>query len=283
VARARRRLDGELVRRGLATDLGAADDLVRTGRVLVGGAPAGGGTRLVAPGEPVTVLPPPPRFVSRAGAKLDAALDRFGLDPASRSALDVGASTGGFTDCLLQRGASSVVALDVGHGHLHERLRRDGRVRVVERCNVRDLAPGRASDAQRRRVVGEPAPLVVVDVSFVSLRAVLDAVVGLAAPGADLVLLVKPQFEATRAEADRGRGVITEPAVWSRVLCEVLSALGERGAVIMGTMASPVRGSGGNVEFLVHAVAPPTTRAPGATGREALVAAAVAEAATEVP
>src|SRR5690606_12514202 len=185
-----------------------------------------------------------PRFVSRAGEKLDAALDRFGVDPRGRRALDAGASTGGFTDCLLQRGAAQVVAVDVGHGQLHERLRADPRVEVRERCHVRHLAPGD---------LGEPFPLVVADLSFISLRTVLPNLVALAAPGADLVLLVKPQFEAGRAEASRGRGVIRDPAVWRRVLEDVVRATEALGAAIMGAMVSPITGADGNVEFLLHA------------------------------
>jgi 23S rRNA (cytidine1920-2'-O)/16S rRNA (cytidine1409-2'-O)-methyltransferase len=196
----------------------------------------------------VVVAGDPPRFVSRGGEKLDAALDRFTIDPVGVRALDAGASTGGFTDCLLQRDAARVVALDVGHGQLHERLRADPRVEVHERRNVRDLAP---------RDLGEPFPLVVADLSFISLRAVLPHLLDQAAPGADLVLLVKPQFEAGRDEASRGRGVIRDPEVWRRVLEEVVVALGGYGAAIMGAMPSPITGADGNVEFLVHARAAP--------------------------
>jgi 23S rRNA (cytidine1920-2'-O)/16S rRNA (cytidine1409-2'-O)-methyltransferase len=196
----------------------------------------------------VLVAGDPPRFVSRGGEKLDAALGRFALDPAGVRALDAGASTGGFTDCLLQRGAARVVAVDVGHGQLHERLRADPRVEVHERRNVRDLAPGD---------LGEPFRLVVADLSFISLRTVLPHLLGQAAPGADLVLLVKPQFEAGRDEASRGRGVIRDPEVWRRVLEEVVVALGGYGAAIMGAMPSPITGADGNVEFLLHARAAP--------------------------
>jgi 23S rRNA (cytidine1920-2'-O)/16S rRNA (cytidine1409-2'-O)-methyltransferase len=196
----------------------------------------------------VLVAGDPPRFVSRGGEKLDAALDRFAIDPVGVRALDAGASTGGFTDCLLQRGAARVVALDVGHGQLHERLRADPRVEVHERRNVRDLAPGD---------LGEPFPLVLADLSFISLRAVLPHLLDQAAPGADLMLLVKPQFEAGRDEASRGRGVIRDPEVWRRVLEEVVVALGGYGAAIMGAMPSPITGADGNVEFLVHARAAP--------------------------
>jgi len=185
-----------------------------------------------------------PRFVSRGGDKLAAALDRFAVPVDGVRALDAGASTGGFTDCLLQHGADRVVAVDVGHWQLHERLRADPRVESVERTNVRDLAPGD---------VGPPFDLVVADLSFISLRTVLAPLLGLARRGAHLVLLVKPQFEAGRDEASRGRGVIRDPEVWRRVLDEVLIALRATGAAIMGTMVSPLTGADGNVEFLVHA------------------------------
>jgi 23S rRNA (cytidine1920-2'-O)/16S rRNA (cytidine1409-2'-O)-methyltransferase len=158
--------------------------------------------------------------------------------------VDAGASTGGFTDCLLQRGAAAVVAIDVGYGQLHERLRADARVEVHERVNVRDLGPGD---------LGEPVPLVVADLSFISLRTVLPNLMALAAPGADLVLLVKPQFEAGRREASRGRGVIRDPDVWRRVLDEVASAVAAHRGAIMGVMVSPITGADGNVEFLLHA------------------------------
>jgi len=240
---------------------------VGAGLVTVDGAPALKPSRLVAPHEAVLVLERP-RFVSRGGDKLDGALARFGLDPTGARALDVGASTGGFTDCLLQRGASQVVAVDVGHDQLHERLRADPRVDSRERLNVREL---RAGD------LGDPFALVVADLSFISLRTVLDNLVDLAAPGADLVLLVKPQFEAGRREASRGRGVIREPAVWRKVLDEVVDALGERGAAIMDAMVSPITGSGGNVEFLVHARTAPA-HAPGPVDLGTVVDDAVARA-----
>jgi 23S rRNA (cytidine1920-2'-O)/16S rRNA (cytidine1409-2'-O)-methyltransferase len=188
-----------------------------------------------------------PRFVGRGGEKLAAALDRFALPVEGLRVLDAGASTGGFTDCLLQYGARRVVAVDVGYGQLHERLRADARVESVERTNVRDLALGD---------LGPPFDLVVADLSFISLRAVLASLLGQAAPDAHIVLLVKPQFEAGRDEAARGRGVIRDPAVWRRVLDEVLIALQATGAAIMGAMVSPLTGADGNVEFLVHARAP---------------------------
>lgn len=221
-------------------------------------------SRLVAPDEPIELVGPPPRFVGRGGEKLDAALEHFAIDVDGRRAVDCGASTGGFTDCLLQRGATTVDAIDVGYGQLHERLRADPRVRSHERTNIRGLDP----DA-----VGGAAPIVVGDLSFISLRTVADDLLRLATPGADLVLLVKPQFEAGREEAARGRGVITDPEVWRRVLHEVHDAFAARGAAIMGAMTSPIEGADGNVEFLVHLVAVPASPASRPADRDALDAA----------
>jgi 23S rRNA (cytidine1920-2'-O)/16S rRNA (cytidine1409-2'-O)-methyltransferase len=232
------------VRRGLAPSRQQAQADIAAGRVTVAGAPADKAARLVDPGEPIKVHGPAPRFVGRGGEKLDAALERFAVPVRGRRAYDLGASTGGFTDCLLQRGAASVVAVDVGYGQLHERLRADPRVEVHERTNVRALRPGD---------LGRLADVVVADLSFISLRTVLPVVAGVVVEQGDLVLLVKPQFEAGRAEAARGRGVITDAGVWRRVLDEVAAALVEQGAAIMGAMASPLRGADGNVEFLLHA------------------------------
>ena len=222
----------------------------------VAGAPATSPARLVAPGEDVVVTGPPARYVSRGGEKLHAALARFALAVAERHALDAGASTGGFTDCLLQHGAASVVAVDVGYGQLHERLRVDGRVTSLERTNVRYLTAAELPSAA-------PFDLIVADLSFISLRAVLPVLLGtLAGPDADAVLLVKPQFEAGKAEADRGKGVIRDPAVWRRVLGEVASSIEAQGAVMMDVMRSPLLGADGNVEFLVHARAHASGPAP---------------------
>jgi 23S rRNA (cytidine1920-2'-O)/16S rRNA (cytidine1409-2'-O)-methyltransferase len=218
--------------------------VIAAGRVVVGGAIADKPARLVAASDAIVVEGPRRAFVSRGGDKLAAALDRFEIDVSGARALDAGASTGGFTDCLLQRGARQVVAVDVGYGQLHERLRADPRVDVRERTNVRSL------DAA---AIGGTVDVVVADLSFISLRTVAPALLACAAPGADLVLLVKPQFEAGRAEASRGRGVIRDPDVHARVLEEVCGALTELGAAIMGTMESPLKGADGNVELLLHA------------------------------
>ncbi len=244
----------------------------------MGGVVADKASRQVAPDEAIVIQGPAPRFVSRGGDKLDGVLDRFGVDATAKRVLDAGASTGGFTDCVLQRGATEVVAVDVGYGQLHERVRADPRVRVLDRTNIRHLTPEQ---------LGGPVDLVVADLSFISLRLVVDALLGACEPGADLVVLVKPQFEAGRQEASRGRGIITDPAVWDRVLREVIAAFGGRGATIMGAMVSPITGTDGNVEFLLHARAPLAGSAvPARQGRvesptaiDQIVTRAVAEAA----
>lgn len=241
---ARRRLDAELVRRELAPSRARARELIERGRVTVGGAPTTKPARMVDPGEALVVLGDGPRFVSRGGEKLDAALDRFSVDPSGRRVIDVGSSTGGFTDCVLQRGAAETVALDVGRNQLHEKLRADARVAVHEQTNVRHASPDD---------VGGPGDLVVADLSFISLRTVAEAILLLAKPGADLVLLVKPQFEAGKAEADKGRGVIRDPEIWLDTVMSASGALAAAGAAIMGVMVSPITGGDGNVEFLVHA------------------------------
>ena len=241
------------MRRGLAATRQQAQDAVEAGRVLVAGARADKASRLVGTDQAVVIVGPPPRFVSRGGEKLDAALDRFGVDVTGRRAVDAGASTGGFTDCLLQRGVSHVYAVDVGHGQLDVRLRHDARVSVLERTNVRDLTVDRLG-----ALTGEepdPVHLVTADLSFISLATVASPLVGLVVDeGGDLVVLVKPQFEAGRADVSRGKGVVRDPALWRGALDRVLCALFDAGTGIMGVMASPLVGHSGNAEFLVHAV-----------------------------
>ncbi|MDQ3944667.1 MAG: TlyA family RNA methyltransferase [Actinomycetota bacterium] len=228
-----------------------AQQAIGAGRVLVSGALADRPSRLVDTGEPIHLAGPPPRFVSRGGEKLDAALERFGIDVAGRRALDAGASTGGFTDCLLQRGAARVVAVDVGHGQLAWSLRTDPRVLVLDGVNVRGLTPDD---------IGGHVDLAVADLSFISLRTVAPALAGVLAvdPGAwgvpvdsEAVFLVKPQFEAGRGEVGRG-GIVSDPAVHRRVLHQVSTALAAEGLTMVGVMASPLRGASGNVEFLGH-------------------------------
>jgi len=226
---------------------------VHAGRVLVAGSVADKPSRLVGPGEAIVLQGPGPRFVSRGGTKLDAALTRFGLDVTGLTALDAGASTGGFTDCLLQHGAARVAAVDVGYGQLDQRLREDHRVLVLERTNIRHVTPADLVPAAGGDSWG-PVDLVTADLSFISLTIVAPVLAGaLVRTGGALVVLVKPQFEAGRAETSQGRGVVRDPAIWRRTLGEVASALEGAGAAIMGAMASPLPGPAGNVEFLLWA------------------------------
>ena len=243
----RRRLDAELVRRELTASRTEAQQLIAANRVLVNGSIADKAARQVAPGDALVIEGPPARFVGRGATKLDHALTTFDVDVEGRRALDVGASTGGFTDCLLQRGAAHVVALDVGHGQLHERLRADPRVTNLERCNIRNADLG---------TIGGPVDVVVGDLSFISLTLVIPTLIRLCQPGSPMILLVKPQFEAGRHEVDRGRGVITDPLVHERVRNEVAEALERAGCTVRGWTTSPITGADGNVEFLVHAASP---------------------------
>lgn len=277
----RTRLDAELVRRGLARSRDQAADLIAGGQVLVSGQAAAKAATQVAHDAAITVQRENsgPDYVSRGGYKLAGALAVFGdLEVAGRDCLDAGASTGGFTDCLLQRGAASVVAVDVGHGQLHERLRADPRVTVLERTHIRDVPTELAAD--------RGFDVVVADLSFISLARVAGSLTQLARAGAELVVLVKPQFEAGRQEVGRGRGVVRDPNVWARVILEVITAFSQAGAAMMGVMPSPIRGADGNVEFLVRfrrEEEPTTSGAPAgadSTGPAADLAieAAVAEA-----
>lgn len=261
------------MRRGLVPSRDRAQAEIVAGRVMVRGVPATKAARLVDADDPVALQGPRPRFVSRGGDKLDAALDLFGIDVAGRTALDAGASTGGFTDCLLQRGAAHVVAVDVGRGQLDQRLRTDERVTVRERTNVRHLTPADLGAG--------PFDLVVADLAFISLRTVAPALLGLAPPapaGADLLLLVKPQFEAGRVEASRERGVIRDPLVWAGALRNALDAFAAGGAAIMGLMVSPLRGAEGNVEFFAHLVTGRTTAPDINVDLDELIAGVVARA-----
>lgn len=218
-----------------------ARSLIMEGRVRVNGAPATKAGANVLDDAQIEIERPR-RFVSRGGEKLEHALDAFNIDPAGKRALDVGASTGGFTDCLLQRGASRVVSVDVGYGQLDWRLRNDPRVTVMERTNFR-LLPDDAFP--------EPFDLVVIDTSFISLKTIMARAVAYLAPGGEIVALVKPQFEAGRERLGRG-GVVRDPAVHRAVLTEVRDAAPEFGLVAADLVASPLLGPAGNREFLMR-------------------------------
>ena len=238
--------------------------------MLVGGAVAASPARLVSPAEALHVQAAGARYVSRGGSKLAAGLDAFEIPVAGRRALDAGASTGGFTDCLLQRGAERVVAVDVGYGQFDARLRADPRVVLVERTNVRHLT---FEGLQGADPGFRPVDLVVADLSFISLTTVMDVLSGpCARPGADMVLLVKPQFESGRQEMAKSRGVVRDPAIWRGALERVARSVGAHRGVIMGIVPSPLTGPKGNVEFLLAA----RTAEPDAAPKE--VAAMIDEA-----
>lgn len=267
------RLDAELVRRGLARSRGHAADLLAAGRVRVDGAPARRAATQVDEAQDVHVDTDPgdPGYASRAAHKLADALDAYGADGpavAGRACLDAGASTGGFTDVLLRRGAAHVVAVDVGHGQLVARLRADPRVEVREHVNVRDL---RAGDVR-------PAPgLVVADLSFISLTLVIEPLLAVAAPGADLVLLVKPQFEVGR-ERLGADGVVRAPGLWREAVSTVCAHAVDRGAVVRDVRPSTLPGTHGNVEFVLWALAPQARPTRQVLDVPAAVAGAVAAA-----
>jgi 23S rRNA (cytidine1920-2'-O)/16S rRNA (cytidine1409-2'-O)-methyltransferase len=232
----RKRLDVLLVERGLAESRAQAQALVMAG-LVPGHAKPG---EQIDEEAPLEVDSPPP-YVSRAGVKLANALDAFAVDPAGLDCLDVGASTGGFTDVLLQRGAARVIALDVGHGQLHPRLRSDPKVTVLERCNARTLTE-----------LPFPPALVTCDVSFISVRSALPPALRMAAPGWQALVLVKPQFEAGRAEVRKG--VVRDPEVRRRVVREIAETAPGWGATVAGVVDSGLPGPKGNHEFVLHLV-----------------------------
>jgi 23S rRNA (cytidine1920-2'-O)/16S rRNA (cytidine1409-2'-O)-methyltransferase len=238
------RLDQLLVARGLAASRERARTLILAGEVRVAGRPAAKAGDLVPDDTELTVSTPDHPYVSRGGVKLAHALEAFGIDVTGRLALDVGASTGGFTDVLLRRGARRVVALDVGHGQLAWSLRTDPRVVVVERTNARSLT---AADLPADTRLFD---FICVDVSFISLRLILPALLPLTHAGTDLVVLVKPQFEAGRGEVGKG-GIVRDPQVHERVLRDVQDAAAALGFAAGGIVASPIEGADGNREFLL--------------------------------
>jgi 23S rRNA (cytidine1920-2'-O)/16S rRNA (cytidine1409-2'-O)-methyltransferase len=237
----RRRLDLDLVRRGLVPSRAAAHELVDARRIRVNGAIAEKVSRLVAPADAVVVDGPPARFVGRGGQKLDHAIDVFGLDVAGARAVDVGASTGGFTDVLLRHGALEVVAVDVGYGQLAWSLQSDDRVVVHDRTNIRELTLD---------LVGEPVDLVVGDLSFISLELVLDPLISVTSPGGELALMVKPQFEVGKDRVGKG-GVVRDLALRAEAVTAVADAAARRGWGAVAVTTSPLPGPSGNVEFFL--------------------------------
>jgi 23S rRNA (cytidine1920-2'-O)/16S rRNA (cytidine1409-2'-O)-methyltransferase len=235
------RLDQLVLDKGIAPSRERARALILAGQIAVNGQPATKAGTQVPVDADVALIAPDHPYVGRGGVKLAHALDVFAIDAAGREGLDIGASTGGFTDVLLQRGAARVVALDVGHGQIDWTLRNDPRVIVVEGFNARRLTladlPG-------------PVDIVVIDVSFISLRQILPVVPRLLKPGADVVALVKPQFEAGRAEVHKG--IVRDPAIHARVLEDVGAAARAAGLDVVASVPSPITGAKGNQEFLLH-------------------------------
>lgn len=205
-------------------------------------------TRQVSSAEAVVVSGPPPRFVGRGGHKLEGALERFSIDPAGQNALDAGSSTGGFTDCLLQHGARRVLAVDVGTNQLHERLRADPRVVSRENTDIRQLRRQELAEAGWPEGMG----IIVADLSFISTISLLAIFEPLLASDGDLVVLVKPQFEAGKQEVSKGRGIIRDRDIWSRVLHTFIDAAAEAELRVIDLAISPITGGKGNVEFLAH-------------------------------
>ncbi len=259
------RLDHALVERGLADTRSRAKALVMAGDVLVNDQKETRAGRNIAESDRIA-LKEKPRFVSRGGEKLDKALDQFGIDVAGMVAADLGSSTGGFTDCLLQSGATKVYAVDVGYGILDERMRTDPRVVSMERTNARHLES-----------LPEPVDIVVIDVSFISLSLMFPVVKRILKPGGICVPLIKPQFEAGKKNVGK-RGVVRDPAVHEMVLRNALGFAREHGLSVQSLTASPLRGPNGNIEFLAHIVNDP--HLPG-VDNDLLVASAMAEA-TEI-
>ena len=239
------RLDVLVVARGLAASRERARALILAGQVRVDGLVISKAGTPVKAGAVVTLDEPDHPYVGRGGVKLAHALETFGIAVADRLALDVGASTGGFTDVMLRSGARRVVALDVGHGQLDWKLRTDPRVVVLEKINARTLTPQQLPEDARR------FDLVTMDVSFISVRQVLPALVPLLAPGADLVVLVKPQIEAGRDEVGKG-GLVRDPAVQARTVEDVTSAANALGLTRVAAVESPITGTEGNREFFLH-------------------------------
>jgi 23S rRNA (cytidine1920-2'-O)/16S rRNA (cytidine1409-2'-O)-methyltransferase len=233
----KQRLDLLMLERALAPTREKARGMIMAGEVLVNGEQVDKPGTPIKPDAEITLISKP-RFVSRGGEKLAAALDTFPIDVNGRICADVGASTGGFTDCLLKAGAGKVYALDVGYGQMALVLRHDPRVVVIERTNVRNV-----------EALAEPVSMVVIDASFISLRLLLPTIRGWLTPQAEIVPLIKPQFEAGRRDVGKG-GVVREAAVHRRVLAEVLTFAAEIGMQPAGLIKSPLKGPAGNIEFL---------------------------------
>lgn len=237
------RLDQLVVEKGLAESREKAKRLILAGQILVDGHPSPKPGHPLAPDHQI-VLKEAARFVSRGGEKLEGAMEAFPIELAGKICLDIGSSTGGFTDCMLQHGANKVYAIDVGKGQLHWKLREDNRVIVMEGVNARYLT---SND------IPEPADFASIDTSFISLTKILPAAQKMLKPGGEMVSLIKPQFEAGKEAVDKGRGVITDPAIHEEVVSTVRKfGTDELGLEWLGLKTSPLKGPKGNIEFLAH-------------------------------
>lgn len=241
----KKRLDQFLFEKGIASSRAKAQAIIMAGQVLVNEQKKDKAGTLVDEKSAVRILGDKCPYVSRGGLKLEKALDEFKVDPSGKICLDIGASTGGFTDCLLQRGAIKVYAIDVGYGQLDLKIRNDKRVVVIEKTNARHLAP-----EDLYKAGDEKADLAVIDVSFISLSKILPAVHGLLKDGGEVVALVKPQFEAGRSEVGKG-GIIKDESVHKKVIEKVIEESKKIGFKHIGSIPSPVKGADGNIEFLI--------------------------------
>jgi len=237
------RLDQLLVEKGLAESREKAKRLILAGQILVDGHPSPKPGHNLAPDHKI-ILKEAERFVSRGGEKLEGAMEAFPIELKGQVCLDIGSSTGGFTDCMLQHGATKVYAIDVGKGQLHWKLREDDRVVVMEGTNARHLTP---------KDLPEPADFASIDTSFISLTNILPAVKGLLKPGGEIVSLIKPQFEAGKEDVNKGRGVITNPTIHEAVISKIRKfGTEELGLKWIGLETSPLKGPKGNIEFLAY-------------------------------
>jgi 23S rRNA (cytidine1920-2'-O)/16S rRNA (cytidine1409-2'-O)-methyltransferase len=240
------RLDKIIVDMGLAASRERARALIMEGRVLVSGAPVTKAGTMIAPDAPIEVSGGEIPYVSRGGLKLEAALKYFNISAVGKIAMDVGASTGGFTDCLLQNGAIKVYCIDVGYGQLAWKLRQDPRIVIIERANIRYL---------EKEKIPDPIALATIDVSFISLVKVVPKVLEFLSPGGEVIALIKPQFEVGKGEVDKG-GVIKDAAKRERAAGRVKEAMESFGLKIIGIIQSPISGQKGNIEYLIYMTAP---------------------------
>jgi 23S rRNA (cytidine1920-2'-O)/16S rRNA (cytidine1409-2'-O)-methyltransferase len=240
----KKRIDRLLVDRGLVESRERGQALILAGQVLVNGQKQEKAGSLVPDDAEIRILGEVLPYVSRGGLKLAGALQEFGVSVEGKIALDVGASTGGFTDCLLQHGAKKVYAVDVGYGQLAWKIRQDPRVVTIERVNIRAMEPS---------LVPEPVDMAVIDVSFISLEKVIPSILQFLRPGAELVALIKPQFEVGREHVGKG-GIVRDEAARNTVVVRITEFIGSLGFEVKGVIPSPITGQDGNVEFLIHAV-----------------------------